>query len=163
MVDSFQGNVPAPPRLTVDNGQFDAVVRDILEIIDDFASDSAPTMATVVGISGGRVVCHIDGELLPRTVGFAKRAGTHYQVGHRVKLSRTRSGEWIVDGLITTSSTDNSVGNDQIAPRSVGYWEMAEGQIAWEHLSANLQTQINNLAQAPGPTLAQFQTIRDRV
>lgn len=148
MADPEGVSAPPPPRLTADNGQYDAFVRDILEIIDDFSTDVAPTMATVVRMDGGRVVVHIDGERLPRTVGFAKKAGVIYSPGDRVGLKKTKSGEWIVDGIVSSDVDDGYVGPAQIIDDAIGYNQLAFGIVSYEHLNANLQDQLDSIPPA---------------
>lgn len=112
---------PAPPQTPIPslpstNGAFDGLVRDLLSIMAEMVQGQASTMATVTGRSGGGVIVHIDGEEISRQLPFARKKGVRYSDGARVALKRTRSGEFIVDGLVSSDPYEVAIYGEQIDP-----------------------------------------------
>jgi hypothetical protein len=124
-------------------------VRDLLEIIDESSTEAAPTLATVVSASGGRVVCHIDGERFPRTVGFARNPGVRYRPNDRVRLTKTRSGEWIVDGLVSALSSVRPIDEPQLGEDSVTWYQLRSGTVGYGHLTDDMKSKIDLIGTGP--------------
>lgn len=132
MVNRRAAITPAPlPRST---NQFDGLWRDLIDRMQTTAQMYAPTMATILSISGGSIKVQIDDENTPRSVGIPRAKGVNYQVGDRVSVQQTRGGSWMVTGIIGDSTSDGRVGNAQLA----------SGAVSSTNLDSSLYTTINN-------------------
>lgn len=144
MSKAKRGITTAIPRLPVDSGELDGFVRDLLTVIDQAAIRSRPTMGTVTAVQGGEITVHIDGERISRTVGFARKKGSEYAVGNRVKLSLLRNDEYVVDGIVGSDAGDSTVKRNQLGINAVGASQIELGQVTYEHLEQLVRNILNN-------------------
>jgi hypothetical protein len=129
------------PSLPSNDGAFDALIRDMLGVVQDMTTQATSTTATVTGRSGGGVIVHIDGEQNSRTLPFARKKGVRYSVGNRVSLKPTRGGDWVVDGLVSSDPYEPSVFSEQIDPDIISRVNASATQVQIN----SLQNQINSL------------------
>lgn len=130
------------PTLPAPSGEIDALVRDLLEIVQEMAIESRSTMGTITAIDGGEMTVHIDDERISRTIGFSRALGEEYRVDDRVKLSLLRNDEYVVDGIVSNAETDRRVGRSQIAVNAVGKDELGANAVEWGNLTADVQSRI---------------------
>lgn len=153
-----KGTTPAIPSLPSTSGTFDAFTRDLLDRVDTMVTAATPTMATVTGIQGGEIIVHIDGEKISRSIGFARKKGVRYTVGVRVAMKVTRSGEYIVDGIVGSDAGDRTVDREQIAENAVSGFELASRTVTSTHLATGLESQINSaLTSIPANSVGDVQ------
>jgi hypothetical protein len=154
------------PRLPVDSGEFDGLIRDLLARMDTMARRARPTMGTVTAVQGGDVIVHIDGERISRSIGFARKKGVSYKDGDRVKLSQLRNDEYVVDGLVDSQTLDRSVGRNQIAEDAIGQNELNFQAVTRNHLESNFADSLltdSDLAALRQALAAQITNLRARM
>lgn len=95
----------------------DQLIGMMQSIVDERVADKLPTMGRVVGMDGIKPVVWVDGEPVARTVGFPAKMGQEYTVGMRVALSKTRSGNFHIQGSV--GGTQAVVNTPQMVPNAV--------------------------------------------
>lgn len=104
-------------------------VRLIREIVGQMLDDQAPAMATVEDVVGGGVRVSMDDEDEARELPLPRKLGHRYARGQRVRVERTRSGEWMVTGAIS----DGQGGEEQV----VGAPDLQRNAITNEKLATD--------------------------
>lgn len=113
--------------------------RAILDEIERAIEARLPTMATVTGQDGGRIKVHLDNEEDPRDEGLPRKLGQKYEVGDRVLVQPSRSGELMVMGTVSTSTGFNAQGvsEDELYDGAVGGKKIAPGAVDWQHIATD--------------------------
>jgi hypothetical protein len=102
------------------------IMADVKEIVLEYA----PTYGEVRGMDGGKVRVQIDGEDDEREVGFPRRKGQRYAPGDRVKVQKSRSGEWVADGTVSTKEgRDPTIGNEDLNADSVDSTQLKQNSV----------------------------------
>jgi hypothetical protein len=121
----------------VHEGFWEAIRDEVYAIVHEYA----PTMGTVVGKDAGMVRVVVDDEDDEREVGLPRKRGEQYDEGDRVKLTKLRGGEMVVDGSFSTAQ--GTGGNDA----AVGDEDVHTDAISERHLRQN---SVTNDAISPG-------------
>lgn len=119
MSDGFTSASRPTAKPTTEHEEFIRMLRDM---IDETLTARLPTMGTVTGNDGGKVIVQVDDEDDPRKLGFPRKLGTCYNVNDRVLLVPNRAGEFMVAGVISTAQGDDAarVTNNEIVDVSGG-------------------------------------------
>lgn len=130
-------------------GFWEAVERVVREVVDERSG----SLGTVVGFDGGKPVVHVDDEREPRSVGFPRKAGQRYAVGDRVKLSRGRAGEYVVDGSLRwdEGEGDRVVGGEDVRRRAVRREHIERGAVGDEEVQERSLRGNRLVEKAIGP------------
>lgn len=104
--------------------------RMIQDMVREEVANMAPTLGVVDGNDGGKVRVLLDDEDAPRTIGFPRKKGQRYQPGERVVVVKTRSGDPVVLGSISS-------GEGKAAENAVGGPDIYDDSIAKNHMKSN--------------------------
>lgn len=119
MSDGFTSGSRPTAKPTTEHEEF---IRMLHDMIDETLASRLPTMGTVTGNDGGKVIVQVDEEEDSRKLGFPRKLGTCYNVNDRVLLVPNRAGEFMVAGVISTAQGDDTarVTNNDIVDVSGG-------------------------------------------
>jgi hypothetical protein len=129
--------------------------HQIEELVYSIVEEYAPQMATVFDADSGDVKVLMDDEDEPREVGFMRKKGQRYYPGDRVKVQKTKGGNFIVDGSFSKKAgrdaavggediEDQAVGNDQLTENAVGAPELQSNVVDLNHMNPTTRSTITN-------------------